>query len=100
MLVNQKLSQGIYDDAGKERLSRAKRYLIQSRVKIKQVNYSDKDNFEVIGQVDGNYDDYTTRIRVVNGELEELSCECPDYNLFFHNDNRCLWIIGLLYSEA
>ena len=79
MLVNQKLAQEIYDEAGTERVERAKRYVTQSRVEIKEAIYDDKDDFEIVGQVDGNYDDYTTRIRVAHGELEELSCECPDY---------------------
>ena len=79
MLINKKLSQSIYEDAGYEKMERAKRYVSQSRVKIKEMIYDDKDNFEVTAKVDGNYDDYTTRIRVTNGELEEASCECPDY---------------------
>lgn len=79
MLVNQRLAQEIYDEAGEERVERAKSYVRQSRVEIKEAIYEDKDNFEIVGQVDGNYDDYTTRIRVAHGELEELSCECQDY---------------------
>ena len=79
MLINKKLSQEIYEEAGVERLQKAKKYVDQSRVNIKEVIYDDKDNFEVIGTVDGHYDEYTTNIRIQNGEIEELSCECPDY---------------------
>ena len=93
MLVNQKLSQGIYDDAGKERLQRAKRYVFDSRVEIREVIYDNKDNFEVIGQVNGNYDDYETRIRVANGELEEATCECEDYRTRY---GACKHIVATL----
>ena len=79
MQINKKLSQSIYEDAGSEKLEKAKRYVFQSRVEIKEMIYDDKDNFEVTAEVDGNYDDYLTRIRVAHGELEEASCECPDY---------------------
>ena len=79
MLINRKLSQSIYEDAGQEKMEKAKRYIHQSRVEIKEMIYDDKDNFEVTAEVDGNYDEYITRIRVSHGELEEASCECPDY---------------------
>ena len=79
MVINKNLSQEIYNEAGHERLERAKRYLREYRVEIKEMLYDDKDNFEIVGKVDGNYDEYTTRIRVAHGELEEASCECADY---------------------
>ena len=79
MQINKELLQEIYDDAGLDRVARAKKYINQSRVEIKEAFYDDKDNFEIVGQVDGNYDDYKTRIRISNGELDEISCQCPDY---------------------
>ncbi len=79
MQVNENLSQEIYSDAGIDRLTKAKRYVMQGRVEINNVIYDDKNNFEITANVDGNYDDYTTKLKVENGELEEASCECPDY---------------------
>lgn len=79
MQINEQLSQEIYNDAGYDRVDRAKRYVMQGRVEINKAIYEDKNNFEISAEIDGNYDDYTTKIKVVNGELEEASCECPDY---------------------
>ena len=58
MLVNKELSQEIYDEAGEARVFRAKKYIEQARVEIKQVTYDDENNFEVSGFVDANYDEY------------------------------------------
>ena len=79
MQINEKLAEELYYDAGSDRLERAKRYVDQGRVDIKKVNYDNPDNFEISAEIDGNYDDYITKIKVENGELEIAECECPDY---------------------
>ena len=79
MQVNENLSQEIYSDVGEERLTRAKRIVKQGKVEIKKVNYEDPNNFEISAEVEGNYDNYTTTIKVESGELEIAECECQDY---------------------
>lgn len=79
MLVNKSLSQEIYDDAGENRTTKAKRYVKEGRVNIIKSDYEDKDNFSLTSKVSGNYDDYTVNIEVKKGELEVESCECQDY---------------------
>ena len=79
MHINEKLAQEIYDDIGEERLRKANNYVRQGRVKITKAIYDNPNNFEITAEIDGNYDDYITKIKVVDGELEEASCECPDY---------------------
>ena len=79
MQVNENLSQEIYSDVGEERLTRAKRIVEQGKVEIKKVNYEDPNNFEISAEVEGNYDNYTTTIKVESGELEIAECECQDY---------------------
>ena len=79
MRINQNLSQMIYQDAGQERVDRAKKYIRNHRVEIRKMEYDGPNDFEITGQVDGNYNIYATYIRVVKGELEEASCECIDY---------------------
>jgi len=79
MQVNDKLAQEIYNDVGEERLTRAKRIVKQNKVEIKKVNYEDPNHFEVSANVEGNYDNYTTTIKVEGGELEVAECECQDY---------------------
>ena len=79
MQVNERLVQELYNDVGEERLTRAKRIVKQDQVEIKKVNYENPNNFEVSAEVEGSYDDYTTKIKVENGELETAECECQDY---------------------
>ena len=79
MQVNERLADEIYNDVGEERLTRARRIVKQGKVEIKKVNYENPNNFEVSAEVEGNYDDYTTIIKVENGELEIAECECQDY---------------------
>ena len=79
MQVNENLAQEIYSDVGEERLNRARRIVSKGKVEIKKVNYEDPNNFEISAEVEGNYDNYTTTIKVENGELEIAECECQDY---------------------
>ena len=79
MQVNERLAQELYNDVGEERLTRAKRIVKQGKVEIKKVNYETPNNFEISAEVEGNYDYYTTTIKVKNGELEIAECECQDY---------------------
>lgn len=79
MQVNSKLAEELYKDVGAERLEKAKKIVSERRVEIKKVNYENQNNFEVSADVEGNYEDYTTRIKVENGELEVAECECRDY---------------------
>ena len=79
MQVNSKLAEELYKDVGTERLEKAKKIVSERRVEIKKVNYENQNNFEVSADVEGNYEDYTTRIKVENGELEVAECECRDY---------------------
>ena len=79
MQVNSKLAEEIYKDVGYERLERAKKIVKRDKVEIKKVNYEDQNNFEISANVEGSYDDYITRIKVENGELEVAECECQDY---------------------
>ncbi len=93
MQINKKLSQEIYDDAGYERVVRAKRYINMGKVNISKVIYDDPNNFELTAKVDGNYDNYIVKIRVQKGELEETSCECADY---YKRYGACKHIVAAL----
>ena len=78
-MLNQKLLEQLCEEAGEKRTEKAKEYVKNRRVNITKVFYDDSNNFEVYGRVNGNYDIYATKIQVVNGEMENVSCTCPDY---------------------
>ncbi len=78
MQVNKNLIEELITEAGLPREVRAKRYKKEGRVEITNVEYYDQDNFEVHAQVDGN-ELYETHIKVKNGEIEDISCDCIDY---------------------
>ena len=79
MQVNRQLADEIYNDVGLARLEKAKKIVDEGKVEIKKVNYENLNNFEVSAEVEGNYDYYNTRIKVVDAELEIAECECQDY---------------------
>ena len=93
MLINRRLSQEIYNDAGEERRVRAKDYLDKSRVCIIKADYQNLDNFSIEATVCGNIDDYIVDIKVKDGELDVASCECMDY---FNNYSICKHILATL----
>ena len=79
MQVNQKLADELFKDVGYERLDKAKNIASQGKVEIKKVNYDNLNNFDISASVEGSHNEYTTRIKVENGELEIAECECQDY---------------------
>ncbi len=79
MQVNQKLVDELFKDVGYERIDKAKKIVSQGKVEIKKVNYDNLNNFDISAIVEGNDNDYTTKIKVENGELEIAECECQDY---------------------
>ena len=78
MLVNDEVIEELYFDAGSERVQKAKLYVKTQRVEIEKINYNDKDNFDITGNVTGQ-DIYRTHISVEDGEIIDVTCECPDY---------------------
>ena len=93
MLINKKLSQEIYNDAGEARITRAKGYLNHGKINIIKANYENPNNFSIESIVNGHYDDYTVNIEVNNGELDVASCECMDYS---NNYSICKHILATL----
>ena len=79
MQINEQLSEELYKDIGPDRLEKARMCVKQGKVEIKKVIYDNQNNFEVSALVEGTDDDYATKIKVVDGELEVAKCQCKDY---------------------
>ena len=78
MLVNDETIEELYFDAGSERVQKARLYVKTKRVEIEKINYNDKNNFDITGNVTGQ-DIYRTHISVEDGEIIDVTCECLDY---------------------
>ena len=78
MFVDDEIIEELYYDAGNERVQKARLYVKTQRVDIEKINYNDKDNFDITGNVTGQ-DIYRTHISVEGGEIIDVTCECPDY---------------------
>ena len=78
MLINRNIIENLIEDAGSARAEKARKYKAQKKVKILKYEYENPLNFEVKGEVEGN-DIYDTYVLVKNGEIEDISCTCPDY---------------------
>lgn len=82
MLVNHNIIDNLCKDAGESRTQKALRYKEQERVKIKKYEYENPMNFEISAEVEGS-DIYDTYILVKNGEIENITCDCPDYYNYY-----------------
>ncbi len=78
MQINSQIINELISDAGTERTVRARRYKLQGKVDIQSIEYEDQNNFEVKARVRGT-ENYRTYIQVTRGEIEDISCTCPDY---------------------
>ena len=79
MIVNPQILNDLCDEAGSARKERAEEYVDSKRVNIKKVIYDDMNNFEIRAVVKGNGDLYDVHIKVEKGEIDDISCDCPDY---------------------
>ena len=78
-MVNPELLEDLCYDAGTTRKDKAMEYVAKKRVDITKVIYEDNKNFELKAKVKGTNDNYDVYIKVQNNELEDLRCNCPDY---------------------
>ena len=78
MQINSNILDELYREAGEERVKKARNYVQNKRVKLNREEYENKDNFEISAQVKGT-EIYNTTIRVKDGEIEDVTCECDDY---------------------
>ena len=78
-MVNPELLEDLCYDAGTIKREKAMEYVAKKRVNITKVIYEDNKNFELRSRVKGNNDSYDVYIKVQDNELEDLKCDCPDY---------------------
>ncbi len=78
MIVNPEILKELRTSAGSTRERKAEEYVDNKKVKITKVTYEDKNNFEIRSKVMGT-EIYGVHIKVEKGEIEDVSCDCPDY---------------------
>ncbi len=92
MQINSNILDELYREAGEERVKKARNYVQNKRVKLKREEYENKDNFEISAQVKGT-EIYNTTIRVKDGEIEDVTCECDDY---YNRFGTCKHIVATI----
>ena len=93
LVVDEGILEEIYYDAGSERVNKAKKMVEEKRINITKVTYENATNFEIRAKVKGNMDTYDTYIHIENGEIEEVSCTCPDHEKTY---GSCKHIVATL----
>ena len=78
MLVDKNVINELYQDAGERRVQKARLYVRTGRTEIEKIHYENPQQFEITGKVTGQ-EIYRTHISVNNGEIEDVICECADY---------------------
>ena len=82
MIINNNIIDNLCNDAGTSRTRKAHEYKEEGRVDIIDFEYKNPLNFEIKGSVYGN-EEYHTYILVQNGEVEDITCTCPDYHNYY-----------------
>ena len=80
MVVKPEIIEELHRNAGPDRIERAREYIKTKKVQITKVIYDNKSNFEIRSKVIGSGDIYDVYIHVVDGEIQNVSCNCQDYN--------------------
>lgn len=91
MIVDLSVLDELYTSAGKVREEKAEEYVKEKRVNITKVIYDNPNHFEVHSKVKGYSDSYDVYIQVVQGEIENVSCNCKDY---FSHYGTCKHILA------
>ena len=79
MVLGDEIIKELKNSAGDNKQEKAEEIIKGKKIKITKVTYDNKDNFSVHAQVEGKTNNYSTYIEIKNGEIENLSCTCPDY---------------------
>ncbi|MCI8700190.1 MAG: DEAD/DEAH box helicase family protein [Clostridia bacterium] len=97
MQINTNILDELYREAGEEKVRKAKNYVQTRKVNLIREEYENKDNFEISAQVRGT-EIYNTTIRVKNGEIDDVTCECEDY---YQRFGTCKHIVATIieYNE-
>ena len=82
MVIDKNIIENLCDDAGENRTKRANDYKKEGRVDIIEYEYKNPYNFEIKGNVYGN-EKYNTYICVEDGEVQDVTCTCPDYYNYY-----------------
>ena len=78
MEINPNVLRELCSDAGTERMAKAISYNIAEKVNFLNIDYENSNNFEIKAMVKGTQN-YITYVLVQRGEIEDISCTCPDY---------------------
>ena len=73
-----------------ERYSKGKRLFNNEKVLIDKVEIKNNGKYEIEATVEGNYDNYDTKLIIDNEIIEKFSCTCAD----FYNGNLCKHVIA------
>lgn len=91
MIIDLSILEELYTSAGRIRKEKAEEYVEEKRVNITKVLYNNPNHFEVRSKVKGYNDSYDVYIQVVQGKIENVSCNCKDY---FSHYGTCKHILA------
>lgn len=86
-IIDEKIYQDLISQASNEALEQANEIAKNNQVSITKVIYDDKNNFEINSVVKAKEKEnnvilnknYKIYIKVIDSEIENLSCTCDDY---------------------
>ncbi|MCI9017043.1 MAG: hypothetical protein HFJ53_07780 [Clostridia bacterium] len=93
MFINPQITKELYNEVSEKRYKRAKQYVEEKRIEIKELRYEDSNNIFINSLVDGKKDKYKVSIDIQNGEINNVTCQCEDYKTYY---GACKHIIATM----
>lgn len=93
MIINSELLKDLRESAGGLKEEKAREYVEKKKVNIAKVIYDDPNNFEIRSKVISDGDIYDVYIQAINGEIENVMCNCSDYH---DNYGTCKHILATI----
>ena len=93
MIVNQKVLDELYKDAGYDKKIDGEECAKQGKVCITKVIYEDENNLEIKANVKDEGLGHNVYIKIENSEIDDVSCTCSDYK---ENYGSCKHIVATM----
>ena len=79
MLVSKDIINDLYNNISEDKISLAKNYNDNDKIKIIKAVYNDNKNFELYAKADGHRDTHDIYVKAIKNEISDVKCTCKDY---------------------
>lgn len=94
LVIDGRVLDDLYDGVEEEIKEKAKQYIEQKKVEITKVIYENKQNFEIKAIIKENKENNQIYLKVHDGEIEDVNCDCMEYKKSYSSCSHILATIS------